>query len=204
MTENLDTKTTEITQITTNQNNDNKIEPEKANEESDFSIKCSCLVDGSVQKEILKKQILISKILSIIGGIGSLLYIILGTIFENAPWAEYLLIFAGPLGIGIVLFVYYKKIIKKVQASPFTNEYEFKEKMLSVVSKNNSNEISSKGEIAYTNLLKLVETIDYLFIYVNQKSVFPILKSTLSEEDIKKIKDIFISLNKFYPAKRQK
>lgn len=204
MTENLNTKTAEITQNTINQNNDNKIEPEKTNEKSDFSIKCSCLIDGNVQKEILKKQMLISKILLIIGGIGSLLYIILGTIFENAPWTEYLLIFAGPLGIGIVLLVYYKKIIKKVQASPFTNEYEFKEKMLSVVSKNNSNEISSKGEIAYTTLLKLVETIDYLFIYVNQKSVFPILKSSLSEEDTKKVKDIFISLNKFYPAKKQK
>lgn len=204
MVENLDTKTTEITQTTTTLNNDKNNEPENTNEENNFSIKCSCLIDGNVQKEILKKQILISKILSIIGGIGSLLYIILGTIFENTPWTEYFLIFAGPLGIGIVLFVYYKKIIKKVQASPFTNEYEFKEKMLSVVSKNNSNEISSKGEIAYTNLLKLVETIDYLFIYVNQKSVFPILKSSLSEEDTKKIKNIFISLNKFYPAKRQK
>ena len=63
MTENLDTKATEIAQSTTNQSNDNKIEPEKTNGESDFSIKCSCLIDGNVQKEILKKQMLISNII---------------------------------------------------------------------------------------------------------------------------------------------
>ena len=159
-------------------------------------VKCSTKIDENVQKQILAKQVKLGKVLTIVGGIWSALYCILSTIFENLKWLEVMLIFAVPLGIGAFILIYSNKILKATKEKSFINFYEFGESSLKIESKTESGEFISKAEMPYKNFYKFVAKDDYFYLYISKKSVFPVLKSSLSDQEKFEIVDIFTKENK--------
>lgn len=159
-------------------------------------VKCSTEIDENVQKQILTKQVKLGKVLTIVGGIGSALYCILSTIFENLKWLEVMLIFAVPFGIGAFILIYSNKILKDTKDKPFINYYEFCESTLKIESKTESGEFISKAEMPYKNFYKFVVKDEYFYLYINKKSLFPVLKSSLSDQERFEIVDIFTKENK--------
>ena len=144
--------------------------------------KTATVINSEVQKEISKKAYIIWLTALIVGIIGLVAYIVLGTIFPDVSELDLLLFFSMPFGFGLVFVLTIKKQIKSVQTLNQVNTYEFFEDHV-VVSTVRNMEVVGSVKIYYKDLTKSKETEKYFLLYLNNVSVLPIKKDGLKTEE---------------------
>lgn len=144
--------------------------------------KTATVINSEVQKEISKKAYIIWLTALIVGVIGLVAYIVLGTIFPDVSELDLLLFFSMPFGFGLVFVLTIKKQIKSVQTLNQVNTYEFFEDHV-VVSTVRNMEVVGSVKIYYKDLTKSKETEKYFLLYLNNVSVLPIKKDGLKPEE---------------------
>lgn len=144
--------------------------------------KTATVINSEVQKEISKKAYIIWLTALIVGVIGLVTYIVLGTIFPDVSELDLLLFFSMPFGFGLVFVLTIKKQIKSVQTLNQVNTYEFFEDHV-VVSTVRNMEVVGSVKIYYKDLTKSKETEKYFLLYLNNVSVLPIKKDGLKPEE---------------------
>lgn len=144
--------------------------------------KTATVINSEVQKEISKKAYIIWLTALIVGIIGLVAYIVLGTIFPDVSELDLLLFFSMPFGFGLVFVLTIKKQIKSVQTLNQVNTYEFFEDHV-VVSTVRNMEVVGSVKVYYKDLTKSKETEKYFLLYLNNVSVLPIKKDGLKPEE---------------------
>ncbi len=87
-------------------------------------IKCTTEIDETSQKSLSKYTKIYSIISLVVESIGLLVYLILGTIFDN-QYLDFLLLFSIPFGFGLVFLITLNKSTKNMTNNNFVNSYEF-------------------------------------------------------------------------------
>lgn len=150
-------------------------------------MKCTVKIDENLQKELNFKSWLIYLIFTIIGSVGLLAYIVIGMFTESQVLEFILWISAFAFAFGIVMILSIKKINKKAIANGFIDTLEFEQDFcIEKTSKND--EVISTLKVYYKDLIKLRETKNYLFLYVNQAGAIPLPKNAFSNEEFETIK----------------
>lgn len=144
--------------------------------------KTATVINSEVQKEISKKAYIIWLTALIVGVIGLVAYIVLGTIFPDVSELDLLLFFSMPFGFGLVFVLTIKKQIKSIEKLNQVNTYEFFEDHV-VVSTVRNMEVVGSVKIYYKDLTKSKETEKYFLLYLNNVSVLPIKKDGLKPEE---------------------
>lgn len=134
-------------------------------------------IDEKSQKALSKNVINFCIACIVIGSIGLLTYIVLGTINDN-PYYDFILLFSIPFAIGLVYLVLIKKNIKNMTLKKFTNEYEFNEDHFNVTSIQNNEPVGTQ-KIYYKDIYKTRETDEYIFVYINKYSAYIMKKSNV-------------------------
>lgn len=151
-------------------------------------IETVAILNEKVQIELTKKNKLISLISLIIGAIGLVAFVVISTIFEDKIFGL-LLLFAFPFTLGLISYISINKNIKNFKLHNIINNYEFNEDHFIVKSFKGNDQIGM-SKINYNEVFKLKETETFIFIFANRVSAYPIIKTTLSKEDLNKIKQL--------------
>lgn len=159
-------------------------------------MKCKIEVNKAVQTEIVKKLLKISKICLICSIVAVIFYIVFGTIYPDSSIDTYLLMFVSIFfAVSIIVYLLIKRTVKNIEKNPFINEYEFDDEAISATSSKIDGTFLSSSKIPYTNVLKIKETENFILIYISQVAIWPVNKTTLSEEDIIFLKQKFTEKN---------
>lgn len=137
-------------------------------------------IDGKMQKEFIAKKLLLCYVLIVIGGLGTLAYLVVDVVLEIE--AGYLFAMVLPLGVGIGLAAVFNSTVKVAEKSNKENEYSFSEQYMEIVTFYHGEE-EGRRKLYYCDVFKSVETKNYFFVYADNVSAFPILKDTLDDTD---------------------
>lgn len=145
-------------------------------------MECRVNIDKNVQSELNRRQSIFAWISFVVGLLGLIVYISLDFFIESAPWEDILLVFAIPFAIGLICLVNIHRA--KVWSTRMNREHAYifdEEKMFVTVYI--QGEQSGTNEVYYRTLTHFRETKNYLFLYPNKISAFPIEKAKLSPRD---------------------
>ena len=151
-----------------------------------FMIIIKTKLDEKMQKELARPALVTYFFLMIIGIIGLLAYIIIGTAVANAN-VEYLLAFSIPFIIGLVFYLIVKRQLKQTKNSTKLNVYEFYEDFVNIKTMNNGETVGTT-KIYYKDIVKRRESKNYFFLFINNVNAFPIAKCEFTEDELKKIR----------------
>ncbi len=156
------------------------------------TIKCEVSDFVKVQKEFSAKLFYFSLVALIIGIVGTLAYIVLGTILEDARWVEVLLVFCVPLAIGLVFLLSRRSLIKQSYKNVgSTNIYEFFSDCLIMREARGGMEIAVV-RVNYNDIVKVKETANYVFFFYRLRNIaYPIDKNVLTVAEINTVKKLF-------------
>ncbi len=156
------------------------------------TIKCEVSDFVKVQKEFSAKLFYFSLVALIIGIVGTLAYIVLGTILEDARWVEVLLVFCVPLAIGLVFLLSRRSLIKQSYKNVgSTNIYEFFSDCLIMREARGGMEIAVV-RVNYNDIVKVKETANYVFFFYRLRNIaYPIDKNVLTAAEINTVKKLF-------------
>ena len=143
-------------------------------------------LDENMQKELVRPALTTYLFMMIIGIIGLLAYIIIGTVVENAN-VEYLLVFSIPFGMGLVFYLVIKRQLKQIKNSTNLNIYEFYEDFVNVKTMNNGEDVGTV-KVYYKDIIKKRESKNYFFLFINNVNAFPVAKFGLTEDELKEIR----------------
>ncbi len=153
-------------------------------------------MNENVQKELNFNSWLLSLIFLIVGSVGLAVYLVLGTIgIENYLIEMLLLISAILFGFGLVFLIHINKTNKTNPNLGIVVEYEFFNDYMTYRTLKNGEERET-GKFLYKDSVKIKETKSYIFLYQTKVSAFPIQKDTLSEVDLKILRDYLGLKNK--------
>ena len=78
-------------------------------------------INKEIQKELSRPLYIVSIVTLVIGIVGMVAYVVLGTIFDN-PEIEYMLAFSFPFAFGLVLLITINKLCKNADKIPQYNQ----------------------------------------------------------------------------------
>lgn len=139
-------------------------------------------IDGKMQKELLMWQIVCSWILLGIGTAGLIVYIgvCVGLdLKENYP----LLISCSIVfAVGLVFVVTYNKIVKNAEVINKTNIYTFLQEFMQIETEYHG-EIQESTKLYYSDIFKIKETKNYIYVYPDTTKAYPIEKKNILDID---------------------
>lgn len=139
-------------------------------------------IDGKMQKELLMWQIICSWILLGIGTAGLIVYIgvCVGLdLKENYP----LLISCSIVfAVGLVFVVTYNKIVKNAEVINKTNIYTISQEFMQIETEYHG-EIQESTKLYYSDIFKIKETKNYIYVYPDTTKAYPIEKKNISDID---------------------
>ena len=100
---------------------------------------------------------------------------------EGIAFLAFVAIYGGVLGIMLLLSV--KRSQKNYDGDGTVNEYEFLEEYFTIHSSKNG-DVRADAKLSYDELWRLKETQHYLFLFINQITVYPVEKSGFSEAEL--------------------
>lgn len=149
-----------------------------------------------LQKFLWQKYYICSIVALVVGIAGVLAYIVLSTVWEtlyeySPAWADALLAFAVPLGIGIVFVLTFRSTFKQGdKLADATNVYEFYSDCLMVHELHGGVE-TGVARLEYNKIVRASEKGKYLLIrYIGGASALPLDKTTLSEDELNAVKKL--------------
>ena len=146
--------------------------------------KCKTKFTIEMQKQLNNTKQKVATIMTAVGAVGVFVYLITA-FFLNITDAmvDWMLVFVLPLTLGILMLVTIAKTNNAIKKIDVTNEYEFNEDHM-YISTIRSNENIGKVKFYYKDLVRVKETKDYIYLYQNKASAFPIEKKQLLETDL--------------------
>ena len=151
-------------------------------------VKVKTKIDKKVQISLSKKRLFVALVLTIMGVIGIIAYTVLTIAFDYDVLNRYLLLVI-PFGLGFAMIALIWQNIKKINGNEFINEYEFNSEFLNISTTKN-NEVIGTQKVYYKDIFKVKENKSYIFIYINQASVFVIDKTCVKADEIKEIRNL--------------
>lgn len=141
-------------------------------------------IDAKMQKEMLKKQLILSYVFIACGAVGALIGFFVLIFFDSG---EYFACSAIVLGCGLGLLIASKKMIKSAEVSNKENIYTFGADFVEVKTMYHDDEMGTL-KLYYTDILKIKETKNYIFIFPDNTKAYPVLKENVSDlEELKKL-----------------
>ena len=138
-------------------------------------------LDERMQKELLRTPIICCWII-IVFGIISLVLTIATAIIDKKLNTTILVATAFFLVMGVILLISFNKTIQSVQKSNRENVYTFYDDYVEIKTMYHD-EVAGSSKLYYSDIYKVKETKNFIFIYLNQQQAFPILKSNVSDLD---------------------
>lgn len=138
-------------------------------------------------QEELNKSLEIGSTLSmVIGSVGLIIYIILSVALpEGTQWLDFILYISAILfGFGIVFLISVNKTNKNFRDEKTENEYEFFENYFTIDSTKNGEKVATV-KVYYNEVFRLKQTKNYLFVFQNQYTSYPVDKKAFSQEELK-------------------
>lgn len=149
-----------------------------------------------VQKVLWQKLYICSIAALVVGVIGVIAYVVLSTVWEtlyeySPVWCEALLVFAVPLGLGIVFTLTFRSLFKQGEKlSGTTNVYEFYSDCF-MVRELHGGEETGVFRAEYNRVIKTTEKERYILIrYLNKNQAWPIDTTTFSETELNTVKKL--------------
>lgn len=163
------------------------------------TIKARASLDGKMQKELTAGANGMSLAMIIAGAAGTavfaVLYAISDIVFRSADdyyFIFMLIVFAALLGGGIGLKILVNRNIKAACSVNKINEYEFF-KSYFIATETVNGEAVGTVKIYAGQIIKVRESKNYVFLYLNAAAVYPVDKNGLNEAEITAVKNIFRS-----------
>ncbi len=146
-------------------------------------MKYSIEINESLQKELNKSLKRNCKLAMIIGIIGLAFYIAITMFVEHFILEVLSWVFIALAGGGIGLLIVIKTTNKKASERKLIGHYELFEDHMFVVTEKEGIQISSI-KLFYKDVVKIKETENFIFLYADKQTAFPIQKNKLSPEDL--------------------
>lgn len=148
-------------------------------------MKYTCEINKDLQTE-LNKSFKRNCIIAVVAGIiGLLAYIVIPKemlLMEILLWIS-----SCAFGIGLVLLISINTVNKKASDNKIVGEYELEETFMIINAFKNGEQISS-AKVYYKDLIKTKETENYLFLYPNKQTAYPVPKNKLTPEELSLVK----------------
>lgn len=139
-------------------------------------------INKEIQKELSRPLYIMSIVTLVIGIVGMVAYVVLGTIFDN-PEIEYMLAFSFPFAFGFVLLITINKLCKNADKIPQYNQYTFEEEYFMVTTYRRGENVGTV-KLYYKDLAKSRESKNYIFMYLNKYSAVAVAKDQLSCDEL--------------------
>lgn len=118
-------------------------------------------------------------------GIAGLLSYIGVSLFIETSWLDYLLYVSSILfGFGIVITVSLNMAENRQDKLNQLNKYVFYEDYIEITSIEDDTRNLGTVKQYYDKIVKVKETKNYLFLYINRISFLPVIKNSLSEANL--------------------
>lgn len=140
-------------------------------------------INQSLQNELNKNIKRNCKLAIIFGSIGLAVYIAISMFVENFILELLSWIFIALTGGGIGLLIVINKTNKKASERKLVGHYELFEDHMFVVSEKDGIQISTVT-LFYKDIVKIKETENYIFLYADKQTAFPIQKNKLTPEEL--------------------
>lgn len=151
-------------------------------------IETVAILNRKVQIELTRKNKMLSIILLILGSLGLITFVVMESIKSDIIYGL-LLLSALPFTVGLISLVFINKSIRNFKFNNVLNNYQFNTDHFIVRSFKDNEEIGM-SKIEYSQVFKTMETKTFLFVFTNQVSAYPIIKATLSNEQMEQIKSL--------------
>lgn len=151
-------------------------------------IETVAILNRKVQIELTRKNKMLSIILLILGSLGLITFVVMESIKSDIIYGL-LLLSALPFTVGLISLVFINKSIRNFKFNNVLNNYQFNTDHFIVRSFKDNEEIGM-SKIEYSQIFKTMETKTFLFVFTNQVSAYPIIKATLSNEQMEQIKSL--------------
>lgn len=151
-------------------------------------IRCKTTAFERAQKQMSFALKVFSIVTTAVGALALVAYIIIGTVFEKEPIYANILLLSGAVIVAVgVIYIfsvnYRLKAARDLEATGTANEYEFYSDCLMVSSSKEGNRFGM-SKIAYSSVVRVKETPDFLFIcYPSRGNAYALEKSSLSHEE---------------------
>ncbi len=159
------------------------------------SVLASATINQATQRKLTKKLFIASIICLAIGTAGLAAYLIIAvgvyslTGFES-EYLDIMLVFAVPFGFGLIFVLSLKKRYKDaVRAGERVFTYEFFLKELIIREFCDGKQLAM-SRADYTQIVKVVEKPEYIFIYFIKTALCPIEKSTMTEAELNAVRGV--------------
>lgn len=158
-----------------------------------FSCKTKFTIE--MQKQLNSTKLKAAIAMTAIGGVGIFVYL-LTAFFPNITDAmvDWMLVFTIPLVLGLIMLFSIGKTNGAIKKVNIINEYEFNEDHI-IISTIRSNEKVGTVKFYYKDFVKVKETKDYIYLYQNKMSAFPVDKNGLTETDLIILRGILRAYN---------
>lgn len=150
---------------------------------------------AKVKRETNRLYAVLSAISLVVGTIGIIAYIVLGTVWETLyeytpKWCDALLVFAVPFALGLVFTLTLRSQSKQIKKSNSANVYEFFADGMLIRETRGGEEVAVV-RADYNKILKISENWKYIKVrFINVFASLPIDKSTFTEEELFTVKKL--------------
>lgn len=158
-------------------------------------IEATTVLTKGIYKSMTKKLYIGAWLATIIGTAGVITYLVSDFIFNETGWTVWLLAFALPLGFGIVYLSALTKMYKRPMEENSVNIYQFDETGITIVTFKQSENLGAV-RVLYSQIEKVKESPDYLFLFVNRVSAFPVEKKHITPANLQLIKNCIFNARK--------
>lgn len=139
-------------------------------------------IDGKMQKELLKTQIVLSWVLFGVGLAGLVAYIGVSLFVDFEENYPLIVVCSMFFAIGLIFGISYNKLVKNAETINKSNIYTFSQEFMQIETEYHG-EIEDKTKLYYSDILKVKETKNYIFIYPDTTKAFPIEKKNVQDID---------------------
>lgn len=139
-------------------------------------------IDGKMQKELIMGQFVFAWIMLGLGIAGLVVYIAVGVAFDLKENYAILVPCSVVFAVGLVFVVSFNKIVKNAEVINKTNIYTFSQEFMQIETEYHG-EIQESSKLYYSDILKIKETKNYIFVYPDSTKAFPIEKKNVSDID---------------------
>ena len=139
-------------------------------------------INKEIPKELSRPVYIVSIVALVIGIVGMVAYVVLGTIFDN-PEIEYMLAFSFPFAFGLVLLITINKLCNNADKIPQYNQYTFEEEYFMATTYRCGENVGTV-KLYYKDLAKSRESKNYIFMYLNKYSAVAVAKDQLNSDEL--------------------
>lgn len=150
------------------------------------TVLASVTVNQAMQRKLTKKLYIASIICLVIGVLGLAAYLVIAVVLEKneSDYLDVMLLFAVPFGFGLIfLLSLQKKYRDAVRAGERVMTYEFFADGL-VIREFSEGKQLAMSRADYSQMVKVAEKSEYIFIYFIKTALLPVDKATLTGEEL--------------------